>query len=165
MLVAALALGAALAACGGGTGKGAAANDSAAAALASPPKPAAACGLISLQEVETITGMSLVPGPLNPDLQGYSRCEWSITPGKSDGIILVVNREGHFKDYATAPGAHPLRGFADSASWSPELHQMAVKRDTGTIAVSMMPDSSREQWAERILHAAIDRLKGAPARQ
>ncbi len=165
MLAAALPLAALLGGCGGDAAKGAAAKDSAAAARASAPKPAATCGLLSLQEVEKITGMTLVPGPVNPDLQGYSRCEWSVTPGKSDGIILVVNREGRLRDYATAPGAAPLAGFADSASWSPRLHQMAVKRDTGTIAVSMVPDSSKKAWGERILHTALERLKEPNAKR
>ncbi len=150
-----------LAACGGEQGNGAARRDSALAAR--PPAPAMACGLISLQEVESATGMKLVPGPTSADLHGYSECQWSIMPGKTDGVLLVVNREGRFADYATAPGAAPLRGFGDSASYSPTVHQLAVKRDTGTVAVSMLPDSSRKVWAETIMRTVLKRLPATRA--
>ncbi len=150
-----------LAACGGERGNTAARTDS--ALVARPPAPAMACGLISLQEVESATGLKLVPGPTSADLRGYSECQWSITPGKTDGILLVVNREGKFRDYATAPGAAPIRGFGDSASWSPTVHQLAVKRDTGTVAVSMLPDSSKRAWAEKIMRTVLQRLKATPA--
>jgi len=158
LAVAALAV-AALAACGGGGGKAPARPDTAAVAVT----PAAACGLISLQDVQAATGLKLVPGPTSSDLRGYSECEWSLTPGKTDGIVLVVNREGKFSDYATAPGAAPLGGFGDSASWSPTVHQLAVKRDTGTVAVSMLPDSSKKAWAEKIMRTVLERLNGARA--
>ncbi len=148
---------AALAACGENAGKTAARLDTAAAATAAAP--AMACGLISLQEVQAATGLKLVPGPVSADLRGYSECEWSLTAGKTDGIVLVVNREGKFSDYATAPGAAPIRGFGDSASWSPTVHQLAVQRDTGTVAVSMLPDSSKRTWAEKIMRTVLERLK------
>ncbi len=156
-------LAAALAACGGSGGKAGAAPDSGQAA-AGPPAPARACGLVSLQEVQAATGLRLVLGPTSTDLRGYSECEWSLTPGKTDGIVLVVNQEGKFSDYATAPGAAPIRGFGDSASWSPTVHQLAVKRDTGTVAVSMLPDSSKRAWGEKIMRTVLARLKatGAP---
>ncbi len=149
---------AALAACGEKASRTAARADSA-AAQTRPPARAFACGLISLQEVQAATGLKLVPGPASADLRGYSECEWSLTPGKTDGIVLVVNREGKFSDYATAPGAGPIRGFGDSASWSPTVHQLAVKRDTGTVAVSMLPDSSKRAWADRIMRTVLERLK------
>lgn len=152
----------ALAACGENAGRTEAKLDSAAAA-ARPPAPAMACGLISLQEVQAATGLKLVPGPGSPDLRGYSECQWSLTPGKIDGILLVVNREGKFSDYATAPGAAPIGGFGDSASWSATVHQLAVKRDTGTVAVSMIPDSAKQAWAEKIMKTVLERLKATGA--
>ncbi len=150
-----------LAACGGEQGNTAARADS--ALVARPPAPAMACGLISLQEVKSASGLKLVPGPTSADLQGYSECQWSITPGKTDGILLVVNREGRFRDYATAPGAAPIAGFGDSASYSPTVRQLAVKRDTGTVAVSMLPDSSKKAWAEKIMKTVLARLKATGA--
>ncbi len=147
------------AACGGGKPQANATRDSSAVAA----KPAEACGLISLQEVTAITGLKLVPGPVSQDLQGYSECQWSLTPDRTDGIVLVVNRQGKFSDYATAPGAGPLKGYPDSASWNPKLHQMAVKRDTGTIAVSMLPDSAKKAWAASIMKTALGRLKAGKA--
>ncbi len=151
---------AALAACGEEASKTAARVDTTAARA---PAPAAACGLISLDEVKAATGLRLVPGPVSADLRGYSECEWSLTPGKTDGIVLVVNHEGKFSDYATAPGAAPIRGFGDSASWSPTVHQLAVQRDTGTVAVSMLPDSSKRAWAEKIMRTVLERLKATGA--
>ncbi len=147
-----------LAACGEEASKTAARADTAAMA-AQASAPATACGLISLDEVKAATGLQLVPGPASADLRGYSECEWSLTPGKTDGIVLVVNREGKFSDYATAPGAGPIGGFGDSASWSPTVHQLAVRRDTGTVAVSMLPDSSKRTWAEKIMRTVLERLK------
>ncbi len=154
---------AAVAACGGSGGRAGGARDSVAAA-AGPPAPAQACGLISLSEVQAATGLKLVPGPASADLRGYSECQWSLTPGKTDGIVLVVNREGKFSDYATAPGAGPITGFGDSASWSPTVHQLAVKRDTGTVAVSMLPDSAKKAWAEKIMNTVLERLKARATR-
>ncbi len=152
----------ALAACGEEASKTAARADTTAAEMRAPA-PARACSLISLQEVQAATGLKLVPGPTSADLRGYSECEWSLTPGKTDGIVLVVNREGKFSDYATAPGAGPIGGFGDSASWSPTVHQLAVKRDTGTVAVSMLPDSSKKAWAEKIMRTVLPRLQATRA--
>jgi len=157
----------ALVACGGkGAGHARAGRDSAAIA-AKPAAPAEACGLITLPEVQEVTRLKLVPGPVSEDLQGYSSCEWSLTPGKTDGVVLVVNREGRFADYSTVPGSLPVKGFGDSASWNPGIHQLAVKRDTGTVSVSLMPDSAQRRWAERIMRTVLGRLDttvGAPSK-
>lgn len=155
----ALVLAAALAACGQDSRQMATRVDTARLAAAPPAPPSMACGLISLEEVQAATGLKLVAGPSSPDLRGYSECQWSLTPGKLDGILLVVNREGKFSDYATAPGAAPIGGFGDSASWSATVHQLAVKRDTGTVAVSMIPDSAKKAWAEKIMKLVLERLK------
>lgn len=142
-----------------------AAIDSATAArVVQAQKVSSACKLITLQEVRQITGLSLVQGPPYGDMQGYSECDWSVTPSKTDGIVLVVNAQGKFSDYATAPGAAPIKGYGDSASWNPKVHQLAVKRPTGTLAVSMIPATAKKEWADSIIKTVLGRLGSqAPA--
>lgn len=118
-----------------------------------------ACRLLSLEEVEKVTGLRLVPGPQAPDYPWYSRCEWAITAGRTDGVVLVVNQQGKFSDYSTVPGSTPVSGFGREAIWNPGVQQLAVRRDTGTVSVSFVAPAQKK-WAEALMHTVLSRLDG-----
>lgn len=153
-------------ACSGGTSDRTPRSDGAGAARSAGPAATSAsaepraCRLLTLQEVEKVTGLELVPGPQAPDYAWYSRCEWAVTAGRTDGVVLVVNGQGKFSDYSTVPGSTPVSGYGREAVWNPAVQQLAVRRDTGTVSVSFVVKPAQKRWAEELMRTVLGRLQG-----
>lgn len=135
-------------------------SEAADSAAAKPPAAALTCGLITLDEVQKITGEPLKPGAPTPDFKGYSICQWD-KPAGGGAITLVVNQDGNFFNYQNVPGAIVVTGVGEDAVWNPMTHQLGVKLSTGTLSVNFLAEPYNRDWAEQIAKTALGRLSAS----
>ena len=130
---------------------------------APPPQVEAfACTLVSIPDLERITGWkkTLEPGASTEDYRGYSRCDWR-HGGIASFLALVVNEHGNFEDYRKVPGAVPVSGVSEAAVWNPDTRQLGVQVGPGTISVNFLGGVARREWAEEIARTAIRVLQAS----
>ena len=128
---------------------------------AAPQLEAFACTLISIPELERVTGWTtLEPGAVTEDYRGYSRCDWR-HGGLVSFLALVVNDHGNFEDYRKVPGAVPVSGVGEAAVWNPVTRQLGVQVSPGTISVNFLGGVARKEWAEEIARTVIRALQAS----
>jgi hypothetical protein len=127
-----------------------------------------ACGLVTFEELEAITGMPWVNGPQSPPSLDQPACTWESDsdPQEEGHLQISVVPRSAFEVCTINPTAEPVRGLGDRAVLDGSTRRLCVLSGSRYLSIftSFLPE--RDDYRAVVIaiaEAALPRLDEVPS--
>ena len=133
--------------------------DTMVAEMAEPNEGPKACDLLTRVDIKTATGREVGAGIVTNDYMGVSQCRFD--QADSTQVVMVsLHQQGDIENYRKVPGAADVAGLADAAVWNPQTMQIAFRRDSAVVSVSLLFEGAEQRMARELAEIALRQLGG-----